>query len=206
MDNVLIIQFAKAPILGCVKTRMQPVLSKDESLELHEYLVKKTFFQLVKNPVGDIALFSSNKGTFSLFEELKLKHPEVDHQLQVGTDLGARLLNAFIYGLKKYKQVIIIGSDCPFIDSKYLSLSIDQLQSGNNVVLGPAKDGGYVLIGLSGKVSASLFDDIRWGTEFVFDQTRSKVHQLGWKLSILPVLSDIDRPEDLKLLEDYPDR
>lgn len=92
--------------------------------------------------------------------------------------------------------VILVGTDCPTMRRDDIRDAIDQLQAGTDVVLGPAHDGGYYLIGLR-RNHPSLFDDIPWGTEYVFDQTCARIEALGWSLARVAVRHDIDRPEDL---------
>jgi len=117
---------------------------------------------------------------------------------QQGGDLGARLAHAFQSALFDYDKVVVIGSDCPFIDRRYLTrafLALDQ----SDVVIGPASDGGYVLLGLR-QFCPALFDNIPWGTQHVGPLTQSIAAREGLAVSVLPTLNDIDRPEDLILL------
>jgi glycosyltransferase A (GT-A) superfamily protein (DUF2064 family) len=114
-----------------------------------------------------------------------------------------RLYHALACALTRYQSVVIIGSDCPFIDEGYLRQAFQLLQAGNQVVLGPATDGGYVLIAAN-KVDAGLFENIEWGCERVLAQTRKQLQALDWTWSELKPLSDIDRPEDLPLLVKLP--
>ena len=199
VSQVLLVQFAKAPRLGCVKTRMQPYLTKEQSLSLHKQLVLKTSEQLCQSGVGDIQLFIDGPVTADTITQMTThSSEEIVIKNQRGKDLGAKMLNAFVESFETYPYVILVGSDCPFIDKAYLNAAVRALSSGYQMVVGPAEDGGYVLIGLAGKAHASLFEGVLWGTDRVFDQTRERVHRLGWSMKILPVLSDIDRPEDLK--------
>tara|TARA_R110001592_G_scaffold356455_3_gene658347 strand:- start:6566 stop:6886 length:321 start_codon:yes stop_codon:yes gene_type:complete len=98
--------------------------------------------------------------------------------------------------------VIIIGSDYPSLDGRYVAQALDILNKGVPAVFGPATDGGYVLIGLS-RVDSDLFEGVSWGTEQVMSQTRQRLIGLGWQWQELTPLPDIDRPEDLKGLSEY---
>ncbi len=95
--------------------------------------------------------------------------------------------------------VILVGGDCPFIDEDYIESAILALKK-HDVVIGPANDGGYVLLGLS-QDTPQLFENIDWGTESVFEATLNIVEREKLSYKVLPALSDIDRPEDLKQLD-----
>ena len=102
-----------------------------------------------------------------------------------------------------HTSVVLIGSDCPGIDYHYLDSAFTALDDGFNAVLGPAEDGGYVLIGLRNDVSdksADLFRDISWGTDTVSAQTRNLFQKLDLTWKELPVLQDLDEPSDLETL------
>ncbi|MDH5765348.1 MAG: DUF2064 domain-containing protein, partial [Gammaproteobacteria bacterium] len=88
----------------------------------------------------------------------------------------------------------------PAIDMNYIRQSIEQLYNGHDIVIGPAEDGGYVLIGVK-SFSSDLFTDIDWGTSRVLEQTKQKIDQLGFTFKELDTLWDIDDPDDLQRLE-----
>ena len=117
---------------------------------------------------------------------------------QQGDDLGDRMRHAFARALKIYRAVILIGSDCPVLTAGDLKQARQALQN-NDIVLGPARDGGYYLIGLC-KNSRALFEGIAWGQATVFRQTRGRIKALGWRLGILTERWDVD---DLDSLQDY---
>ena len=104
--------------------------------------------------------------------------------------------HALIQVLRGNKQVLVVGTDCPLIDKTYLNSAFEALQHGNGVVLGPAEDGGYVLIGMK-RFNYALFAGISWGTDRVLEQTRAALVRTGWTWSELEPLWDIDRPDDL---------
>jgi uncharacterized protein len=118
---------------------------------------------------------------------------------QRGTDLGERMYNALRDGLARFASVILVGSDCPGIDPAYLRQATGALR-GASVVLGPAADGGYVLIGAR-RVSPSVFSGIAWGGDKVFGDTVTALETAGLDWAALPVLADIDRPSDLPVWE-----
>jgi glycosyltransferase A (GT-A) superfamily protein (DUF2064 family) len=95
--------------------------------------------------------------------------------------------------------VIVVGSDCPGFDPAYLCAAAKVLGEGNDAVLGPAQDGGYVLIGLR-RSHPGLFDGIGWGSATVAEAQRERFRSLGFNWRELPVRADVDRPEDLWML------
>jgi rSAM/selenodomain-associated transferase 1 len=119
---------------------------------------------------------------------------------QVGEDLGQRMSYAVTTGLNEYRYVILIGADCPNMSTDYLKQAVIALSNGADAVLGPAEDGGYVLIGLRRTIPC-LFDGLPWGTDKVLEMTRDCLRRVGWSWKELPVLWDLDRPEDLSRFE-----
>jgi len=115
---------------------------------------------------------------------------------QQGADLGERLENAAAAAfLDGAKRVVIIGTDCPGLDADHLHAALRALQQAE-VVLGPAADGGYYLIGLS-QHHREFFEGIDWGTERVLQQTLAKARAARCRVHLLPQLADVDHPEDL---------
>lgn len=105
--------------------------------------------------------------------------------------------------LNEAERVLIIGSDCPGISAGYLRTAFIELE-GSDVVLGPAEDGGYQLLGVR-RIDEALFRDINWGSDRVLAQTRRRIEELGWSCTLLDPLRDVDRPEDLEWLrKEYP--
>jgi hypothetical protein len=122
----------------------------------------------------------------------------VSYREQGMGDLGDRIERAFADAFnEKIKRVLAIGADCPTVTADVISNALDALKT-HDVVVGPAIDGGYYLIGLS-KAATFLFEDMRWGTSEVLEKTLKKIgdHQLS--LRLLEPMSDVDRPEDLEV-------
>ncbi len=184
--------FAKAPILGQVKTRLQPLFSQQQSVELHQQLVHGCLqvAAMVGNYSTDLWVGSEHDWWASLSEQY-----DVDLLLQRGNDLGERMSQAFEQTLPGVDKALLIGTDCPFITEGYLLEAFAQLDNCD-VVIGPAEDGGYVLIGLSANQPA-LFQGISWGTDQVLAETINLIDQHRLSYVLLPVLRDIDRPEDV---------
>jgi hypothetical protein len=201
MSRNYLLVFAKAPVPGRVKTRMQPFLTAEQAAQLHRQLVK----HCLQQTVSDL-----NTYTVELWvDELSPCWLPLQQQFdiavfkQCGEDLGARMA----YGLadvlaQRADAAVIIGTDCPDIDSAYIHSAFELLAAKPDcdVVLGPAEDGGYVLLGLK-QFEPELFVDIRWGSEYVLTQTANKISGCGLRALRLPALMDIDRPEDLQLLQ-----
>jgi len=197
--NTCLVQFAKAPILGCVKTRMQSALGEVGCLNLHSALVEHQFYLQREALVSNFELWCSAEHNF--FDQL-VDGTDVPVRVQQGIDLGERMHNVFVDRLRQYSHVIIIGSDCPSLDGEYVAEALSRLQQGIPAVFGPAADGGYVLVGLN-HANSALFDGVYWGSDQVMEQTRERLKGLGWQWGELPILPDIDRPDDLKLLSDF---
>ena len=194
-----LLQFAKAPIVGQVKTRLQPALDEEGCLALHRALVKYQFDVQQSAAVSNVELWCSAEHRF--FHQL-IEGSDTLLALQQGRDLGERMANAFAARLTQFNRVIIIGSDCPAINSEYVAQAFAALDNNVPAVFGPAVDGGYVLIGLN-CLNLTLFTDIPWGTGEVMTVTRNRLNSMGWRWKELPSLPDIDRPDDLVELSHF---
>lgn len=193
-DSLLIIQFARSPEKGRVKTRMIPHLSASQACDLHCQLTLWTCSQLLGWGVGKVEMSVAGSTDHRLFRQCAAMGV-ADVSVQCGSDLGERMHNAMLRGLAHYRRVIVVGSDCPSIDAAYLDQAAQGLQVAP-LVLGPATDGGYVLIGAR-QIDGEIFKAIPWGTDQVFDKTLAALKRIGLRWSQLPYLSDVDRPEDL---------
>ena len=121
--------------------------------------------------------------------------------IQEGADLGAKMSRTIELTLQREdaNAAVVIGTDCPALTADYLQKALDALSSGVDVVLGPAEDGGYVLIGM-GQPHSTLFSTIDWGTDRVMAQTLEAIGACGLSYQLLDTLWDVDRPEDLQRL------
>lgn len=125
---------------------------------------------------------------------------------QRGVDLGARLTHAVQAALQQgVQRVVVIGTDCPDLSAALLGQAFDKLNQAD-LVLGPAADGGYYLIGLRAlRVPVEkLFSGIDWGTATVLQQTLAKARESGCRVAQLPTHSDVDYPEDLIVCRQHP--
>ncbi len=116
-------------------------------------------------------------------------------RVQRGADLGARMADA----LHRRFPALVMGSDCPSVTVSDLRAARQALESGADAVLGPARDGGYVLLGLSRPIPG-LFRSMPWGSGSVLDETRARLRGRGLRWHELPVRWDVDRPADLREL------
>lgn len=190
----LLIQFAREPVEGAVKTRLIGALSPGQACELHCALVRRTCDTLLAAGLGDVELAVTGSIGHPLFTAC-LEQGVRGLTRQCGGDLGERMYNAMADGLARYERVLLVGSDCPAIDAAYLEEALRSLDHVP-VVLGPALDGGYVLIG-GRRVEPDLFSGISWGGDRVYVQTQERLRALGLRWAELPALADIDRPADL---------
>ena len=194
VDSKLLV-FAKAPVPGAVKTRLQPTLSATEAAKLQAFFIEHTLSEISSLEDIDTDLCCFPDETHPVFQQCAQQY-DIRLKKQEGNDLGERMANALQAALAEYQQVVVIGTDCPELTADYLYEALSRLKQGSAAVLGPAADGGYVLLGLQ-MFSPSLFANINWGTDQVLFQTRTKLSELGWKWDELHLLRDVDTPEDL---------
>ena len=118
---------------------------------------------------------------------------------QHGCDLGERMYRALAAALRRYPAALLIGTDCPVLRPQDLRHATRLLRGGCDVVLAPAEDGGYALIGAR-RVSRRLFDGIAWGESGVYARTAERLLALGYRWRALRSVWDVDRPADLERL------
>lgn len=193
-----LIVFAKAPMPGEVKTRLIPHLSADEAAGLYRCFVGDilaSLGQLTAGPRVSVAYQPHSKAPDLSW--VGRTPPEFFRQ--EGNSLGERLIHAFGVGFGRgCREVVIIGSDAPTVPTAWIDQAFAALADGD-IVLGPATDGGYYLIGLS-RPCMKLFDNVAWSTDQVFERTAANAQQHGYRLKVLPTHYDIDTHEDLATL------
>lgn len=193
-----VIVFAKAPEPGKTKTRLIPMLGADGAARLHEKLIRHAVTTAGAARLGPVELWSTPSSAHPVFADLAMAHAVTLREQPPG-DLGSRMHAALDDALATHAYGLLIGSDCLEYSASYLVTALDALACGNDAVLGPAADGGYVLIGLA-RNHPALFKDIEWGSATVLAATRARLQELGWRFRELPVLHDIDRPEDVPVV------
>lgn len=194
-----LIIFTRYPEAGKAKTRLISALGEAGAAALHRQMTERTIAQarlLQDRRAVSICVYFTG-GTLA-----QMQHwlgYDLEYQPQHSGDLGERLSQAFQTAFEQgAESVIAIGTDCPSLSSEMLALAFSDLEV-NSVVIGGATDGGYYLIGLNQFVP-DIFQAIQWSTEIVYQQTLEIVKRLGLTIAEMPVLHDIDRPEDLQYL------
>jgi rSAM/selenodomain-associated transferase 1 len=194
-DRCRVIVFARAPEPGKVKTRLIPALGEAGAAALHRRLVMHCLRAATDAQLGPVELWCAPEAGDPFFRECERGfgvslHPQGDG------DLGVRMQRAFDAALGRARRALLVGSDIPALSAQYLRDAEGALAGGDDVVIGPAEDGGYVLIGLS-RCDLELFREIPWGGSEVLAETRRRIAALSWRCRELRVLWDVDRPEDL---------
>lgn len=199
--TTLHIQFAREPVVGEVKTRLQPHFSPEQACDIHCELVRLTNRRLVEAALGPVELSVAGGTQHPLFAQCVALGTDAV-QAQHGSDLGERMYNALHAGIARYPQVLLVGSDCPVLDADYLEAASDALREVD-VVLGPAEDGGYVLIGAR-RVDMCWFEGVQWGGSNVLADTVSRLRQTNTRYRLLPQMWDVDRPQDVSRWRSLP--
>lgn len=191
-DTVLLI-FCKAPIPGQVKTRLTPSLTPEQAAETHRQLATTTLQIATAQPCCPIQLWCSPNTQSNFFAYAAQTFPLSLHQQQ-GEDLGARMHYALAKALKNYSYAMIIGTDCPLLTPTTLQEACIALKK-NDIVLAPAEDGGYVLIGCKAPQPV-LFEDMPWGSDRVLPLTRERIRQQSLTAFELATHWDVDTIDD----------
>ena len=188
MKKEVVLVFQKNEVLGKVKTRLAAGVGEEQALEIYRQLLAKTYLAL-----RDISV--SITTYFSEFIPDNPIHSAENKLVQVGQDLGERMKNAFAENFELgIEKIVLIGTDCPSLEGIHLSQAFEALDQ-SDLVLGPARDGGYYMIGMKRRTDF-LFEGITWSTELVLSQTLALAAEQGLQTSLLPVLEDIDTLED----------
>jgi hypothetical protein len=180
-----IILFAKAPVAGQVKTRLEPALGADAAVELHKAFVMDMLDKLLTlNGVARIELHTD-------IQTDAWRRPEVAFRTQISGDLGSRMLHAL-----GGKWACIVGSDAPTLPVSHIEALIE---SSADVALGPCEDGGYYAISCR-RTHPEMFRDVEWSSERALEQTEESARRCGLSVERGPGWYDVDRPEDLRRL------
>jgi rSAM/selenodomain-associated transferase 1 len=195
MDKPSLILFAKVPIAGKVKTRLQSHLSPQQCAEVAKILLEESLKKATQAWRGQVILSVAQVGDDDLshpfIQQLQAKY-DCKLTVQPDGDLGQRMAETFAL---MDSPCVIMGCDVPHLDSAILNKAYQSLQQGESII-GPSEDGGYYLIGLQ-ECRRSLFEGIKWGGETVFSETlrRAKKDQLN--IELLEQTYDIDQWHDL---------
>ena len=203
-----IIIFSRYPRAGQVKTRLIPHLGAEGAARLQQYLTEQTLARATAAATLRPARLSLWYTGGSAPEMTDWLGTDLSLRPQQGTDLGERMAAAFQAAWAEGMQrAVLLGTDCPALSSELIARALAELE-GHDLVLGPAHDGGYYLIGLrhglAPEAQAALLQDIAWGTASVFRDTLARATAANLTISTLQELHDIDRPEDLRHLHHHP--
>jgi len=189
--NNLIMIFIRNPELGKVKTRLAKTIGDERALYIYNLLLNHTN-KVSKGVNADKAVFYSDY----INSNDQWKTDGFIQFSQKGNDLGEKMKNAFQKAFKMgYKKVVIIGSDCFDLSEKIITDAFTILNE-SDVALGPAKDGGYYLLGMK-TLYPTLFQNKLWSAENVLLDTLLDLAILDVSFKLLPILSDIDEEKDL---------
>lgn len=187
--------FAKAPDPGQVKTRLVPALGEGGAAVLAARLARRAIETARAAAIGPVELWCAPDTDHDFFRVCARRHGVV-LRAQGDGDLGVRMHRAMADGLARHARCVLVGSDVPAMSPADLAAAAEALAADAQIVLGPAEDGGYWLIGAS-VARAELFDDMPWGSGAVLAETRRRVRAHALSLHELPSRWDVDRPEDL---------
>jgi uncharacterized protein len=196
--------FQKNVLLGKVKSRLAKDTSAEHALNVYKALLLLTYHELEKLNQIDILIYYSD---FIELDSISSVSKRYKTKIQVGSDLGERIKNAFQEVFEMgYEHAVIIGTDCPEIKASIIENAFEGLINNHEAVLGVARDGGYYLLGLN-SVQPEIFVDMEWSTSFVAQETLLRLRKKGIEAVKLPILRDLDTLEDWEqtkaLLEKY---
>jgi rSAM/selenodomain-associated transferase 1 len=193
-DAVLLV-FCKAPVAGHVKTRLMTELTAEQARKIHIELSEATLTLAVQSRLCPVQLWCAPSTDHPFFTALATSY-QLPLLPQQGANLGGRMNHAFCSALMRYSKALIIGCDCPSLTKQDLEQALTALHQGNELVLAPAEDGGYVLMGLI-QPHPELFIEMPWGTDRVLEQTRQRIRQFNLISHELRQQWDVDTPLDL---------
>lgn len=189
MKKEALIIFVRNPVQGRVKTRIAATIGDENALAIYKHLLQYTKQIVSFLDVTKHVFYADELNGNDLWDGN-------EKYLQTGNDLSDRMKNAFnCVFAKGYSKVIIIGSDCFELTPSIIDSAFDYLDE-SDIVIGPAKDGGYYLLGMS-TPHPYLFENIQWSTNRVFNETLGIIRENNLSISLLPELNDIDEEKDI---------
>jgi rSAM/selenodomain-associated transferase 1 len=201
LRHVQIAVLAKAPVAGLAKTRLIPALGPRGAARLQRRFIRRALQTAAAARLGPVTLWCAPHAQHRFFRALH-RTMGVDCRVQPGGDLGERMHRAFELHCPQ-GPLLIIGTDCPALSPEQLRRAAQALCDGHDAVVGPAEDGGYVLIGLRSPQPA-LFSRMPWSTSAVMSETRARARAQGLRVVELETLWDVDMPADLPRLSAGP--
>lgn len=187
--------FARSPGCGPVKTRMRSVLSDAQCQQLHKDMLQYCGAKLSGWSLGSRQCWHT--GSCDFWHQWQDQFGFELHQ-QTGSDLGARMANAFQHSLSSSRAAIVVGADA-VLGLDVLADMADVLSRQRRPVMLPADDGGYLALGLT-RFAPGVFENMPWGGAEVAAITRQRLNDVGLDLAEWPARTDIDLPADLAKL------
>ncbi|SHK51522.1 TIGR04282 family arsenosugar biosynthesis glycosyltransferase [Hymenobacter psychrotolerans] len=185
--------FARYPELGRVKSRLAAGIGPEAALAVYRELLAHTRAATDNLPVHKTVWLAERPQQPDAEPEL---WPGYQHLLQHPGELGAKMMTAFSHAFAAGAQsAVIIGTDCPGITQALLEQAFEALHT-HELVIGPAEDGGYYLLGMK-EVYADLFAGKSWSTNAVLPHTLADADRLNLRVQLLPMLRDVDDAADL---------
>ena len=195
--------FAKPPVVGLVKTRLASAIGDDAALAVYRDLLLRTLRTAAvarrAGVVSDVELWAAPEAPPGALASWGEQH-RFTLRTQRGADLGERMAHAARSALADGVPALIIGTDAPDLDIEYLARASAALQV-DDAIVGPAEDGGYVLVGLARELP--IFGDMPWSTAQVLERTRERLRVAGARWSELPTSWDVDTAEDYARLKAF---
>ncbi|RJP75059.1 MAG: DUF2064 domain-containing protein [Candidatus Abyssobacteria bacterium SURF_17] len=204
-DPRRLIVFARYPIPGETKTRLMPALGPHGAAELQQRMTEHAMARarefMTASSIPVVVYYEG--GTPRLMRQWLGRG--VSYRRQASDDLGSRMARTFVEVFTSgASRAVMVGTDCPGLTPAHLGEAFDALER-SDLVLGPASDGGYYLIGLK-RMAGQLFGGVPWGTGAVLDRTLRIASDLGLSTKLVGTLDDVDRPEDLAVWEREAER
>jgi hypothetical protein len=195
-----LIVFSRKPVPGQVKTRLIGTLGEEGAAALQRRLLAGTLETGCNAGFGAIELYCAPDCDDPFLRDCAVRY-DASLFSQEGNDLGERMANALTQTLSRHANAILIGSDAPSLTMDDLRFARSAIES-DQLVIGPAEDGGYVLIGMTGRHRRAgslmrFFTGVAWGRAGVMETTRCRLTALGEPWVELSVRWDVDTPEDL---------
>lgn len=195
--GTVLVVLAKAPVAGLAKTRLIPALGAEGAAALAQRLLDHSLQAGLAAGLGALRLCVTPNTQHPAFQRWQAE-AHVELSLQADGDLGQRMHQAFVQALAHHEQALMMGTDAPALQAPQLQAAAAALHQAD-VVLVPALDGGYALIGLR-QPAPSLFQGVAWSTAQVLQQTLDRARAAGLRVALLPAVADIDEPADLQHL------
>ncbi|SEO57565.1 TIGR04282 family arsenosugar biosynthesis glycosyltransferase [Aquisalimonas asiatica] len=187
--------FARAPVRGRVKTRLQSTWGRRGALRIYQQLFRQTLGVAVASRVAPVEIWCA-PGCGHPWVRARAREAEARLRAQPAGGLGERMQGAFRETLRRAPYAVIVGADCAALGPGAIRAAFERLAAGDDAVFVPAHDGGYALIGLRA-VDPALFTNVPWGSSAVMGETNRRLRRLGWRSTRLAPVSDVDHPADV---------